>query len=172
MKDRVWNYILGVLLILFGISFIIYPNSAFGTIVLVAGAVIIAFSTLKLVLTLRSNAMPSFFAFTSVIGIIFGIVLINNTEKSIEVVTFLLGLWFLVGGVSSLLVLVRSNASKKELYKPIFKIIIGTVAFIAPVIITFAAGYVVGVILIISGVSTFINYVDEDKVVYKVKVKK
>ena len=89
----------------------------------------------------------------------------------IDVLTLLLGLWFLISGISSLIMLIKANVDNRELYKPILKIIVGTIAFIAPVIPVVTAGLVIGIVLIIAGVTTFINS-NEDEVIYKVKVKK
>lgn len=174
MKEKIWDYILSVILIVFGFIFIFYAQDAFDTIVLIAGIVVAAFSSLKLIISLKSNnVLSSLSVMSSLIGIIFGFILIGNTEKSVETITVLIGTWFLIGGISSLLVLVKSNVDKHEFYKPIFKIIIGTISFLAPVLITKAAGYVIGIILILSGIANFLNYNPKnEKVVYKVKVKK
>ncbi len=172
MKDRIWNYIFGVLLIIFGIMFIISAESAFSTIVLVAGIIIIIFSVLKMVVVLKSDSMlASFSVPSSIIGIIFGIILIGNSDKAIDVLTLVLGLWFLISGISSLIILIKANVDSRELSRPILKIIVGTIAFIAPVIPVVAVGLVIGIVLIIAGVTTFINS-KEEEVVYKVKVKK
>ena len=172
MKEKFWNYILGAILIVFGLIFIVYAESAFGTIVLIAGIVIIAFSVSRLIISLKSNELLSNLSIMpSILGIIFGLVLIGNTKKSVETVTLLIGIWLLIGGISKLLILIKSATNRKELYKPIFKIIIGAIAFIAPVLITEAIGYVIGIILILSGIATFIDK-EEEKIVYKVKVKK
>lgn len=173
MKEKVWNYMLGTILILFGITFMIYAESAFGTIALIAGIVIITFSTLKLIISLKNtNVTSTLPMITSIIGIIFGIILVTNAKQAIETITSLIGIWFLIGGISKLLILTKTNAKSQELGKPIFKIIIGAIAFITPVIITQAAGYVVGIILILAGIATFMNSKDEEEIVYKVKVKK
>ena len=76
MKNSIWNYIFGVLLIVFGIMFIVSAESTFGTLVIVAGVIIIIFSVLKLIVVLKSPNMLSSFSITSsIIGIIFGIII-------------------------------------------------------------------------------------------------
>lgn len=172
MNKKVSSYIFGALLIVFGLIFILSPESAFETIVLIAGISLIVYGGLKILLALKSdNPYASYTVAGSIFSIIFGIVLIGNQNAAIKVIPILLGIWLLISGITTLLFLLKTNSDRKLIIRPVLKIIVGAIAFLLPVIPIIATGIVLGVILILSGITTIMNIKDEE-VVYKVKVKK
>lgn len=172
MSKKLGSVILGILLIIFGLIFIISPESAFETIVLIAGISLVVYGGLKIILSLRSsNPYASYFVAGAIFSIIFGLILIGNQSAAIKVIPIILGFWLLISGITTLLFLIKSDSDKKLIIRPIFKIIVGTIAFLLPVIPIIATGIVLGIILILSGITTLVNIKDEE-VVYKVKVKK
>lgn len=172
MNKKVSSYIFGALLIVFGLIFILSPESAFETIVLIAGISLIVYGGLKILLALKSdNPYASYTVAGSIFSIIFGIILIGNQDAAIRVIPILLGIWLLISGITTLLFLLKTNSDRKLIIRPVLKIIVGAIAFLLPVIPIIATGIVLGVILILSGITTIMNIKDEE-VVYKVKVKK
>ena len=172
MNKKVISYIFGALLIVFGLIFILSPESAFETIVLIAGISLIVYGGLKILLALKSdNPYASYTVAGSIFSIIFGIILIGNENAAIRVIPILLGIWLLISGITTLLFLLKTNSDRKLIIRPVLKIIVGAIAFLLPVIPIIATGIVLGVILILSGITTIMNIKDEE-VVYKVKVKK
>lgn len=172
MNKKVSSYIFGALLIVFGLIFILSPESAFETIVLIAGISLIVYGGLKILLALKSdNPYASYTVAGSIFSIIFGIVLIGNQNAAIKVIPILLGIWLLISGITTLLFLIKTNSDRKLIIRPVLKIIVGAIAFLLPVIPIIATGIVLGVILILSGITTIMNIKDEE-VIYKVKVKK
>lgn len=172
MNKKVSSYIFGALLIVFGLIFILSPESAFETIVLIAGISLIVYGGLKILLALKSdNPYASYTVAGSIFSIIFGIILIGNQDAAIKVIPILLGIWLLISGITTLLFLLKTNSDRKLIIRPVLKIIVGAIAFLLPVIPIIATGIVLGVILILSGITTIMNIKDEE-VIYKVKVKK
>lgn len=172
MEKKLLTYIQGFLLIIFGVLFIINPQGVFGSIVLIAGILILLVSAFKAIAILRSKDPYMSFGFMgSLIGVIFGLVLITNRDDAIKVIPVMLGLWFLVTGITSLMFVMKSSRDKTLIGKSVLKIVLGLISFLLPVIPVVGAGIVIGVFLIISGVMTFVNMKDEE-VIYKVKVKK
>lgn len=172
MNKKVSSYIFGALLIVFGLIFILSPESAFETIVLIAGISLIVYGGLKILLALKSdNPYASYTVAGSIFSIIFGIILIGNQNAAIKVIPILLGIWLLISGITTLLFLLKTNSDRKLIIRPVLKIIVGAIAFLLPVIPIIATGIVLGVILILSGITTIMNIKDEE-VIYKVKVKK
>ena len=167
MSKKTWTYVLGALLIGFGVTFILSPSETFESIVLIAGVLLLIFSGMKIVSSLKTNTSYT----GSIIGIIFGLVLILNREAAVKVIPVLLGVWLLVSGLSSLTYLKNINGDSKLITKAILKAVLGFVALVLPVIPVIATGIVVGIILVLSGISTITNARD-DEVIYKVKVKK
>lgn len=167
MSKKTWTYVLGALLIGFGVTFILSPSETFESIVLIAGVLLLIFSGMKIVSSLKTNTSYT----GSIIGIIFGLVLILNREAAVKVIPVLLGVWLLVSGLSSLAYLKNINGDSKLITKAILKAVLGFVALVLPVIPVIATGIVVGIILVLSGISTITNARD-DEVIYKVKVKK
>lgn len=172
MKDNSINILLGIIFILFGIIFVFAPASIFETIVMIAGIVIILFGVFRLVMTLKiEGSLKNYMLATSIICIIFGIILIIYRAATIKLIASLIGIWFLISGLLSLLFLLRSNVQDKRIIKSIIKTVIGLISFLVPVIPIAAAGIAIGIILIFAGVS-ILTTKKEDEVVYKVKVKK
>ena len=172
MSKKIGSYLFGALLILFGVIFIISPESAFETIVLTIGIILIVFGGLKIILALKSsNPYASYSVAGSIFSIVFGIILIGNQETAIKIIPIILGIWLLITGITTLLFLLKTNSDKKLIFRPILKIIVGAIAFTLPVIPIIATGIVLGIILILSGITTIANVKDEE-VIYKVKVKK
>ena len=83
----------------------------------------------------------------------------------------LVGVYLLISGISSLLFMLRVNMSSNMFIKPIIKIVIGIISFTMPFVPTMWAGILIGIILVLTGV-TIINTKKEEEVIYKVRVKK
>ena len=172
MKNKTWDIVLGLLVILFGISFLVSPVSAFGTIVYIAGLMLIIFNVARIITAYKSNSNFLLSGMTSyIVGIVFGLILIGNRKNAVEIIPVFIGLWFLIGGLSKLLVLLKRSKDIKILYKPIIEMAVGLIVVILPIIPVVAAGLIIGIILIMSGVTIIIGR-EEEKTVYKVKVKK
>ena len=172
MDKRIWTYVLGALLIGFGVVFILSPTEAFESIVVAAGSILIIYNIFKIVGAIKSNNPYASLGITgSVIGVVFGLVLIGNKEAAIKVIPVILGMWLLVTGITSLLFMIKVSINKNVLAKPVLKIILGAITLVLPVIPVIATGIVLGIILVLSGITTITNAKDEE-VVYKVKVKK
>lgn len=172
MDKKIWTYVLGGLLIGFGVVFILSPTEAFESIVMTCGIVLIVYNVIKIIGAIKSdNPYASFGITGSIIGIVFGFILIGNKEIAIKVIPVILGIWLLVTGLTTLLFTLKTSANKNMLTKPVIKIILGAVTLLLPVIPVIASGIVLGIILVLSGVTTITNAKDEE-VIYKVKVKK
>ena len=149
--------IFGIILIILGIIFVVSPKSVFETIVLVAGIIIIAYSLLSLLISFTSkNTYSTYLIFSSVIGLIFGIVL---------------GIWLFASGLSTSLAMHKIGTSLSAMVSPITRMVLGLVCFATPAVPLTFVGVFVGVILILSGINTITNAKNEE-VVYKVRVKK
>lgn len=166
------SYILGGFLIIFGILFIFSPANTFETIVLIAGVSIILFNVIRILFALKSDNPYAAYSITgSIVGVIFGFILISSRDTAIKVIPVLLGVWLLVTGISSFLFLFKSHANSGLIVRPVLKIILGAITFALPIIPVIATGIVLGIILVLAGVTSIVNVKDEE-VIYKVKVKK
>ena len=164
--------IFGIILIILGIIFVVSPKSVFETIVLVAGIIIIAYSLLSLLISFTSkNTYSTYLIFSSVIGLIFGIVLVSNTDNAVNIVPILLGIWLFASGLSTSLAMHKIGTSLSAMVSPITRMVLGLVCFATPAVPLTFVGVFVGVILILSGINTITNAKNEE-VVYKVRVKK
>lgn len=172
MKDNNTNVFLGVLIIIFGLVFLIAPESVFASIVLIAGILIIIFGLLKILGAMKEDSSYKAYTIVSAIfSIVFGVLLIIYRDTTVKILAEFVGIWFLLSGIFTLLMMLKSNIKGKLLSKPIIKIIIGLVALIIPVLPIKIAGIMIGVILILAGLSV-ITTKKEEEVIYKVKVKK
>ncbi len=166
------NIILGIIFILFGLLFIFAPQSIFELIVLISGVIVLILSISKILISLKEkNELSSYGIVTGIFGIIIGIILIIFKQKTVLTVAELVGVYLLISGISSLLFMLRVNMSSNMFIKPIIKIVIGIISFTMPFVPTMWAGILIGIILVLTGV-TIINTKKEEEVIYKVRVKK
>lgn len=172
MSKKTWNYVLGALLILFGIIFLISPAGTFETIVLVGGIILIVYAVIGIITAIISkNPYASSTVGTSAFSLIFGIILVANTDTAIKVIPVLLGIWLFVSGLSSLILTTKISKDTKALVGPITRLILGAITLALPIIPVVAVGIFLGIVLILSGISTITNQKSEE-IIYKVKVKK
>ncbi len=167
-----WTYVFGALLVLFGIIFIVSPQGTFESIVLTAGIILIIYAAIGILNAILSkNPYSTLSVGSSIIGLIFGIILVTHTDGAVKLIPILLGIWLFISGLSTLLFTLKATKDTKALINPITKTVLGLIAFALPVIPVIATGIFLGIILILSGISTIMN-AKGDEVVYKVKVKK
>ena len=164
--------VFGVILIILGIIFVVSPKGVFESIVLVAGIIIIAYSLLSLLISFTTkNTYSTYLVFSAVIGLIFGVILVSNTDSAVNFISVLLGIWLFVSGLSTSLAMHKMGTSLSAMTSPITRMVLGLVCFATPVVPLTFVGVFVGVILILSGINTITNAKNEE-VVYKVRVKK
>ena len=172
MKDNNMNVILGIIFIVFGFIFCLAPESVFASIVMVAGMLVIVFGLLRLLGSMNGeDSYKAYSIVTAILCIVFGALLIVYRDSTIKIIAELIGVWLLLSGISSVLIMLKSNMKGKILIKPIVKIVIGIVALLIPIIPISFAGIVIGVILILTGIS-ILTTKKEEEVIYKVKIKK
>lgn len=171
MDNKKLTYVFGALLIAFGIIFILSPKGVFESIVLFGGIAIIAFSALGILLSFFGNAHSSYFIGSSVLGLIFGIILVSNTDSAVKTIPVLLGIWLFISGLSTTLYMSKMGNNLTSMTSPITRMILGLICFITPVVPISIVGIFIGVVLVLSGITTITN-VKNEEIVYKVKVKK
>lgn len=170
MNNKKFTYVCGALLIALGVLFVLSPKGVFESIVLFAGISIIAISAFGIILSL-SKESTSYFIGSSILGLIFGIILVSNTDSAVKTIPILLGLWLFISGVSTTIYMSKMGSKLTTMTSSITRIILGLICFMAPVIPISIVGIFIGVILVLSGISLITNVKDEE-IVYKVKVKK
>ena len=170
--DKKATYVFGALLIALGVIFILSPKEVFESIVLFGGIGIIVFCVIGIIYTFFFFFSASSYLLGSfILGLIFGIILVANTDSAIKVVPVLLGIWLFITGLSTTLYMSKMNTKLVDMAVPITRLLLGLICFIAPVIPISIVGIYIGIVLVLSGINTITN-VKNEEVVYKVKVKK
>ena len=172
MNNKKLTYVFGALLIALGVIFILSPKGVFESIVLFGGIAIIAFSALGILVSIfGKDASSSYFLGSSILGLIFGIILVSNTSSAVNIIPGLLGIWLFISGLSTTILMSKSGSNLVSMTTPITRMILGLICFSAPIIPISIFGIFIGVVLILSGINTITN-VKSEEIVYKVKVKK
>ena len=172
MKKNNMTDLFGVILIVIGALFVICPKGVFESIVMVAAVVIVLFSILSLLVALSNKKGYSMYlVISSVIGVVFGIILASNTDSAIKIIPVFLGLWLFISGLSTTLAMHKMNNSLTAMASPITRMFLGLICFIAPVVPITFVGVFIGAVLILAGINTIANSKNEE-IVYSVKVKK
>lgn len=172
MNKKSYDYVLGALLIGFGVVFILSPERIFQSIVFGAALVIILFSSLGLLSSINDKENSSMYLSSGfIIGLIFGIILLTNTDSAIKIVPILLGLWLFITGLSTVIMMLKRGLTISNMISPIVRTILGVICLCLPILPITFAGVFIGIILVLAGISTITNS-KSDEVIYKVKVKK
>ena len=173
MKKRITKYIIWLVFIVGGVLLLIKPNSGINTIVSYIGAILLATGVLKILYAIfnkvyvRDNSL-----FGGIINIIFGAILLFNSEGTTKFISILIATWLILNSVTSLFILLNvKNVNARLLAINIIKLLIGIMILTTPIITWVFTGIFVGIILIFIGIYIIASYKD-DKNVYKVKVKK
>ena len=172
MNNKKLTYVFGALLIALGVIFILSPKGVFESIVLFVGIAVIIFSAIGVLLSFfGKDAGSSYFIGTSILGLVFGIVLVSNTDSAVKVIPVFLGIWLFISGLSTTLFMSKMGSNLVSMTTPITRMILGLICFIAPVIPISIVGIFIGIVLVLSGINLITN-VKNEEIVYKVKVKK
>jgi len=173
MKHKIWNYVIGVVLIVLGILFLIQPTKMFAHIIYYLGVCMLIVGILK---TLAAFINKDYFNFdnnivSGILNAILGIILMANSNWTIKVIPIFIGIWLIANASLSLIFLFRLNnlTDRKLLVSYIIKLFLGII-ILATDITSVLSGAVIGSILIIVGIGTIITHIRE-KDVYKVRVK-
>lgn len=170
--NKKMSYVFGGVLIALGVLFIISPKGVFESIVLFASVAIIVISVVMMLYSfIGKDASSSYFLGSSILGLIFGLILFSNTDSAVKTIPVLLGIWLFISGISTIIYMSKLGTSLTGMTVPITRAILGLICFLAPVIPISIVGIYIGVILVLSGVNTITN-VKNEEVVYKVKIKK
>ena len=169
-KNKITN-LFGIILIIIGIIFIVSPKGVFESIVLFIGITVMVYSAFALLVSIFGKNYSSYFITSSIIGLIFGIILVSNTDGTVKIIPILLGLWLFISGFSTILLMYKSGTKLSLMTSPITRMILGLICFMTPVIPITFVGIFIGVLLVLSGINTITNSKNEENV-YKVRVKK
>lgn len=173
MERKNSSFITGVLFIVFGIMFILSPKSVFESIVYFAGLVVVVHGLLKIYFSVKStNPYASLYTTGAILSVMFGFILIANRDIAVNVIPVILGGFLLVTSLPTFIFLVKSNSNRKLIIKSLLKVLVGFCALALPILPVTIFGIVLGVVLILSGVTTIMNFKQEEEVIYKVRVKK
>lgn len=171
MSNKRLSYVLGALFIAFGVLFILSPSGVFESIVVFAGAALIIFSVFGVVSSLFGKSISSYYLGSSLLGLIFGILLVTNTSSAVKIIPVLLGIYLFISGLTTTLMMSKVGSSLTSMVSPITRLILGLICFSFPIIPISIFGVFIGIVFILSGINTITNTKSEE-VVYKVKVKK
>lgn len=170
VKNKITN-IFGIILIIIGLVFIISPKGVFESIVLFVGITLIVYSAFALLISIFGKESTSYLVTSSIIGLIFGIIIVFNTDGTVKIIPILLGLWLFISGFSTTLLMYKSGTKLSLMTSPITRMILGLICFLTPVIPITFVGVFIGVLLVLSGINIITNSKNEE-IVYKVRVKK
>lgn len=178
MKENLWNYILGILCILGGIILIVQPNVSFQNLVYYVGLILFITGAFKAIISIvrkENFLLPGNFFLGGIFNIIFGIILMNGKAFTVNLIPRILGIWLIVVASSGIALVINgkritNKTDKRYLMENILKLIFGIIILTTPIITVVFVGWVLGIILILVGISIIYNAYQE-KNIYKVKIK-
>lgn len=178
MSKKIWNFIIGLLLIVCGAVLLVNPEQSFSKLVFFIGIVLLITGVIKIIYAFVNRDyvyLPGNVFMSGFLNTLFGFVLIFNPDTTTKIISIFIGLWLLSTSLSSLVLLLNIRSkdyfSQTMLVTSILKLIIGLLVLVTPIISVLFTGIFLGVFLIVIGICTIFNYKNEEKI-YKVKVKK
>lgn len=178
MSKKIWNIILGILLILGGAILLVNPEQSFNRLVSFVGIVLLITGVIKIIYAFVNRDLiflPGDVFMSGFLNTLFGFVLLLNPDVSTTIISIFIGLWLISTSLSSLILLLniksRDYFSQTMLVTDIIKLIVGLLVITTPIITALFTSVFLGVFLIVIGICTIFNTKYEEKI-YKVKVKK
>lgn len=173
--SKFWTYVIGILCVIGGILLILNPYQSMSSLVFYVGLTMLITGIIRIVASIfiKSYFIPGSGFLSGVWNILFGIILMSDSEDALEVISLFLGLWFLVSAISNIISIIRYRKIYVDylfLAKAILKLILGILVFVTPIVPAVLTGTVLGIVLIVIGVITIVTYKDDENI-YKVKVK-
>ena len=178
MSKKIWNIILGILLILGGAILLVYPEQSFSKLVSFIGIVLLISGVIKIIYAFVNRDLiflPGDVFMSGFLNTLFGFVLLLNPDTTTTIIPIFIGLWLISTSISSLVLLLNIKSkdyfSQTMLVRDILKLVIGLLVITTPIITVLFTGLFLGLFLIVIGICTIFNTKYEEKI-YKVKVKK
>lgn len=170
-NKQIWNYIIGIICVIGGIYLIINPINSINNIINIIGMILLITGIIKMISSILNKDEIKYVMPSGMLNIIGGIILIRHPESTINFITTIIGIWFILKTTNELYITINLNKeNKKELVIGILKLLLGIIILITPIITIVFTGYILGIILIVIGIIIIIkNY--NKKTIYKVKVK-
>lgn len=170
-NKEIWNYIIGIICIIGGIYLIISPVQSINNIINLIGIILLITGLLKIISSILNKDELKYTMSNGLINIIGGIILIRNPESTLNFITTIIGIWFILKTTNELYITLNFNKeNKKEIIIKILKLLLGIIILITPIITIVFTSYIIGFILIIIGMIIIIKKYNS-KTIYKVKVK-
>ncbi len=147
----------GVLAILFGAFAIFVPETTSKTIAVYFGIVLIVGGIIGILTAIRNMRINRNYMSTlvsSIIGLLFGILILGYTRQSMQVFVIIIGIWALILGLLQLIMalnLLHGQRKKVLVFNSIITIIFGLVLFTNPFASIIALVYLVGILAVIFG---------------------
>lgn len=174
MTKKVWTYIVGILLIVGGVLLFLSPEQTLNNLIYYFGLILLITSIVK-ILSMLINKLGSYFYFGSILNLLFGIILMNNSDMTLRLISIFIGIWLILSASSGLIVILnlkgRNTIDNSLLATNILKLILGIIVLVVPSITSIFTGVLLGIILILIGIYTIFNDKKTTNV-YKVKIKK
>lgn len=178
MSKKIWNFIIGLVLIIGGAILLVNPEQSFSKLVFFVGIVLLLTGIIKIIYAFLNRDyvyLPGNVFMSGFLNALFGFVLIFNPDTTTKIISIFIGIWLLSTSLSSLVLLLNMKGndyfSQTMLVTNILKFIVGLLVLVTPIISVLFTGVFLGLFLIVVGVCAIFNYKDEEKI-YKVKVKK
>ena len=175
LSKKFWTYLIGILLIIGGSYLLFNPKQTFSTLVYYMGLAILIYGLVRLISSIINKATltPGSGLSTAIINTIFGIILMKNSEATLKIIPIFISIWLIISASTELAILFKYknvHLDASLIVSNLGKLILGLCVFTMPIIPVIFTGWILGVILIIIGIYTVVNYKEKDSV-YKVKIK-
>lgn len=159
---KVLTFILGILLAIAGVICLLNPGAAFIQTGYVIAIMLFVYGLAGLISVIARRARPAFL-WASIPALIIGVIslFVPGDAKTIHVLLiYLLAFWFIVQGISSMYLSVRSRGFNSMwvlgLIVGIISVFLGTYTALHPLLGVFTIGILVGIFLIEAGIDMMV----------------
>ena len=159
---KVVTFIFGILLTIAGIIFLFHPGEAFLSTGYVIAIMLFVYGVIGTINVITKRSRPAFL-WASIPALIIGVVsmFLPGDAGTIHIILlFLVAFWFVMQGISSIYLAVRSRESNPvwvlTLIVGIISIFLGAYAAVHPLVGVFAIGILVGIFLIEAGIDLMV----------------
>ena len=170
MKDKTTDIIMAILVIIFGISLVLWAEDLTNFISIIIGILITLYGINKIINNFKYQEYSSNIIF-GIISLVFGIFLIINSNFLKELISFIIGIYILLIGINSLITILKISKYSKTNYNKsiiltIIGIIIGFLCLIGKFIVPDFFLRFIGILIICFGIINLLNTIMIDKTIY------
>ena len=159
MKKKIGDLLLSILLFVIGVCLLFWSEEVIKVVTILLGSVIILYGVRTIIKYIRLEPKSTILLSTGIVSIIIGIILLIKQTIIADTISYIVGIFIIMSSLGNLMntIELKSNNYVMGIGLSITGIVIGALCIICKLLLPNIILQFMGVLLIIFGVTNFIN---------------